>query len=78
MQRSSLSGQRLVVIFMIGCFLFNYPVLSLFDRAHALLGAPLVFVYLFAVWAALIALMAWVVERRERPDRAERQERGGS
>jgi len=78
MQRSSLSGQRLVAVFMVGCVLFNYPVLSLFDRALVLFGAPLVFVYLFAVWAALIALMAWVVERRERPDHALRQERGGS
>ncbi|MFC5302891.1 hypothetical protein [Azospira restricta] len=69
MQRSTLSGQRLVVIFMVGCFLFNYPLLSLFDRARTLFDAPLVFVYLFAVWAALIALMAWVVERRERQDR---------
>ncbi|MBI2307399.1 MAG: hypothetical protein HYU78_08860 [Rhodocyclales bacterium] len=69
MQRSSLSGQRLVLIFMLGSFLFNYPLLSLFDRARTLFDAPLVFVYLFAVWAALIALMAWVVERPERPER---------
>ncbi|MBW7900353.1 MAG: hypothetical protein H3C26_02680 [Rhodocyclaceae bacterium] len=69
MQRSSLSGQRLVAVFMVGCFLFNYPVLAVFDRARSLFGAPLVFVYLFAVWAALIGLMAWVVERRERHER---------
>ncbi len=72
MQRSSLSGQRLVVVFMTGCVLFNYPILSLFDRSRELFDAPLVFVYLFAVWAALIGLMAWVVERPERPERAER------
>ncbi|HEX5804412.1 MAG TPA: hypothetical protein VFY24_15450 [Azospira sp.] len=69
MQRSSLSGQRLVLIFMIGCFLFNYPLLSLFDRARTLFGMPLVFLYLFAIWAVLIGLMAWVVERRERHER---------
>lgn len=72
MQHSSLSGQRLVVIFMVGVFLFNYPILSLFDRSASLFDAPLVFVYLFAVWAALIGLMAWVVERPERYDRPER------
>jgi hypothetical protein len=33
MQRSTLSGQRLVAVFLLGCVFFNYPVLSLFDRA---------------------------------------------
>jgi hypothetical protein len=36
----------------------------LFDRAATLFGVPLVFAYLFLVWAMLIALMAWVVEHR--------------
>jgi len=66
MQRRNLSGQRLVMLFMAGCLLFNYPLLSLFDRARQLFDAPLVFVYLFGAWAALIALMAWVVERPDR------------
>jgi hypothetical protein len=64
MQRSTLTGQRLVAVFLIGFVLFNYPVLSLFDRAATLFGVPLVFAYLFLVWAMLIALMAWVVEHR--------------
>lgn len=64
MQKSTLSGQRLVAVFLAGLILFNYPVLSLFDRFAVVAGIPLVFVYLFAAWAALIALMAWVVERR--------------
>ncbi len=72
MQRSMLSGQRLVAVFLVGCVLFNYPVLSLFDRTAAFLGMPLVFVYLFALWALLIGLMAWVVEHR-----GDRTEKGG-
>lgn len=63
MHRRALTGQRLVALFLIGCLLFNYPVLSLFDRLSTLFGVPLVFAYLFAVWAGLIALMAWVLER---------------
>lgn len=67
MARQSLSGQRLIAVFIVGGLLFNYPLLSLFDRPQVLfLDAPLVFVYLFVVWALLIALLAWVVERRER------------
>ena len=72
MQRSMLSGQRLVAVFLVGCVLFNYPVLSLFDRTAAFLGMPLVFVYLFALWGLLIGLMAWVVEHR-----GDRAEKGG-
>lgn len=69
MQRSRLSGQRLVAVFMFGCLLFSYPVLALFDLPRMIFGMPLVFVYLFVVWAALIGAMAWVAERGERPGR---------
>lgn len=75
MQRSTLTGQRLVAVFLIGCILFNYPVLSLFDRVSLLFGMPMVFVYLFFAWAGLILLTAWVVEHRS--DRSERVERSG-
>ena len=78
MQRSTLTGQRLVAVFLVGFVLFNYPVLSLFDRTATLFGVPLVFAYLFLVWAVLIFLTAWVVERRgERVERSERIERTG-
>lgn len=78
MQRSRLTGQRLVAVFLVGCILFNYPILALFDRTASVAGLPLVFAYLFAVWAGLILLMAWVVERHsERSERMDRTERGG-
>jgi hypothetical protein len=28
------------------------------------LGVPVLYAYIFCAWAALIALMAWVVEKR--------------
>jgi predicted permease len=57
-------GQRLVVLFILGCLLFNYPVLSLFNVAAEVLGVPLLYAYIFAAWALLVALMALVVEAR--------------
>lgn len=66
MHRRILTGERLVATFMAGCVLFNYPVLSLFDRDAAVFGIPLLYVYIFAAWGGLIAVMAWVIERRER------------
>ena len=65
MHRSDITGQRLVAIVLLGCVLFNYPVLSLFSKPAALFGIPLLYFYLFAMWALLIGLMAYVIERRE-------------
>ena len=64
MIRSSLKGQRLVALFLLGCLLLNYPLLSLFAGPVEVLGVPLLYVYVFFAWALVIALMAVVVERR--------------
>jgi hypothetical protein len=66
MMRKGLSGQRLVAVFLAGALLFNYPVLSLFDRPELAFGFPLLYVYVFAVWAVLIGLIAWIAERGSR------------
>lgn len=63
MKRSGMTGQRLSAVFLLGCVLLNYPVLFLFTRHVAIAGIPLLYVYLFGVWALLIAIMAVVVER---------------
>lgn len=63
MKYSNLAGQRLVAIFLLGCLLLNYPILYLFDKIHDVLGIPLLYLYLFGVWAALIGLLAVVAER---------------
>jgi hypothetical protein len=63
MKRSSMTGQRLAAIFLMGCILLNYPVISLFARRSDIGGIPLVYAYLFGVWTLLIALMALVIER---------------
>ncbi len=64
MNRSGITGQRLVAIFLLGCVLFNYPVLFLFNKPSEVFDIPLLYAYLFAVWALLIGLMAYVIERR--------------
>ena len=65
MQEHERRGQRLIALFALGCVLFNYPVLSLFSKPGVLFGIPLLYFYLFSVWALLIALTAWVIERSE-------------
>jgi len=63
MQRPGIHGQRLIAIFLLGCLLFNYPLLYLFNIDYHLFGIPLLYVYMFAAWGLLIALTATVVER---------------
>ncbi|MEM6784971.1 MAG: hypothetical protein AAF624_14715 [Bacteroidota bacterium] len=64
--------QRLTALFVLGALLLNYPLLTLADRAEAVLGVPVLYVYLFMVWASLVALAAWTVERRREPESAHR------
>jgi hypothetical protein len=63
MSRHPLRGQRLLVLFLIGALLLNFPILSLFSSDGMLWGIPLLYLYLFVCWASLIALMALVIER---------------
>ena len=62
MQMHDRKGQRLVALFIFGCVLFNYPVLSLFNVAAVAFGVPVLYAYIFAAWALLVGLMALVVE----------------
>lgn len=58
-----LTAQRLVALFAGGWLLLNFPLLALWDRDATLFGLPLFPAALFLEWAALIAALAWVVER---------------
>jgi hypothetical protein len=63
MAHRAIRAQRLVALFMLGCLLFSYPLLSLFNVGGTVAGIPVLYAYLFGVWIALIALMILVVER---------------
>lgn len=56
--------QRFIALCMLGLVLFNFPVLALFNVDATVLGVPLLYAYLFAAWAFLVALMAYVAERK--------------
>lgn len=56
-------GARLAGIFVLGCLLFNYPLLALFNVQGSFLGVPALYAYLFAAWALVISLVAAVMER---------------
>ena len=64
MQEHDRKGQRLIALFIFGCLLFNYPVLSLFNVPGEAFGVPALYAYIFAAWALLIAFLALAVESR--------------
>ena len=69
MDNFEIRGQRLVALSMLGCLAFNYPILELFNRPGTVLGIPVLYAFIFAAWGLLIALMAVVVETKDRTER---------
>jgi hypothetical protein len=64
MNKPNVKGQRMVALFLLGNLLFNYPLLALFNTPETVLGIPVLYVYVFGAWAVLIALLAYVAEKR--------------
>lgn len=48
---------RYLGLFLLGCFLFSYPVITIFNLPKQVLGIPLFFFYLFAAWLVLVLLI---------------------
>ena len=65
MAKPGRKGERLVGLFLLGCLLFNFPLLALFNVRATVLGVPVVYAYLFGAWALVIALVAVIMERAE-------------
>lgn len=63
MAHRTLHAQRLIALFVLGCLLFSFPLLSLFNTGGHVLGVPVLYAYLFSVWVGFIVLVALVVER---------------
>ena len=47
---------RLGALFFLGLVLFLPPVLLVFNRPERVLGVPILFLYIFCAWAAVIVL----------------------
>lgn len=69
MNRPGATGERLLALFALAVVLFNPPLLSLFSVDTALFGFPALYLYLFAIWGGVIALVAFMAHRRARLDK---------
>ena len=65
MQEPESRAPRMIALCMLGCVLFNFPVLALFNVSDAVFGVPALYAYIFVAWTLLIALMAWAAEDRD-------------
>jgi hypothetical protein len=59
---------RLVALFAAGWLLLNFPLLTLWDRGQTVLGLPLLPLAVFAGWAGLIGVTAWLCESAAHDD----------
>lgn len=51
-------GERCLALFVLGLLVFNPPLLSLFSVDRVIGGIPVLYVYLFVAWGALVVLLA--------------------
>jgi hypothetical protein len=58
------AGERLVLLFLLGALLINFPVLAIFNRSTMIGGIPLLYLYLFGVWGAGIVAVFVLARRR--------------
>jgi len=65
-KQQRVKGQRLIAIFIVGCLLFNYPLLQLFSINKSIGGIPILYIYVFTAWLSLIILMGLAIERRSK------------
>ena len=60
--------EHVVVLFVAGVLALNYPILAIFNRFLLPLGIPLLYLYIFLTWLAIIAVLAIVMERGVAPE----------
>jgi hypothetical protein len=63
MEDDRLKG-RLAALFFAGCVAFCYPLLAAFNVPTTVFGLPVLYVYVFGAWAAVILLAALAVRGR--------------
>lgn len=63
MTRDAYKNRRLISLFLLGCLLFNYPVLSIFNLPKMVLGIPLLYLYILCTWALVIFLVGLITSK---------------
>jgi hypothetical protein len=67
--RLETAGARSVALFLLGIVALNPPLMSIFSVDMRVLGVPLLYLYLFLAWGALIALVRLAARPGSEPPR---------
>jgi predicted tellurium resistance membrane protein TerC len=67
-QPAKRAREHLVALFGFAVLLLTPPVLLIFNKPVRIFGIPALYLYLFLVWAVLIALAALAAERSQASD----------
>lgn len=54
------AGERSIAAFLVAALAISPPLLSIFSVDVFVFGLPLLYLYLFAAWAGLLVVVAWV------------------
>ncbi|MGF1560640.1 MAG: hypothetical protein ACFB3T_00505 [Geminicoccaceae bacterium] len=63
-------SQAAVAATLFGGILFNPPMIRVFDQGTLGNGIPVLFVYVFGAWLALIVVLMWIMRRLGDGDRS--------
>ncbi len=56
-------NDRLIALFLAALLALNYPLLAVWNTSAHWHGIPLFVLALFGLWALLIGVLAWLLER---------------
>jgi hypothetical protein len=59
-------SSKLVITAVMFIFLLNFPILSLVDKEYVAFGFPILYLYLFGMWASLIIITALLIRKRNK------------
>ena len=59
-------AERLVFLFIVGLVCLQYPILSLVNLKKTIVGIPILYLYLFVVWALFIVLLIILMELKQK------------
>lgn len=62
----NMTARRLAALFVVGIVALYPPLMQAVNRPDSLMGIPILPLYLFAVWGALV-LVSWLLTRGDRP-----------
>lgn len=65
MHNEGVNNQIQLGIVLLFFMLINYPLFSIFNRKGFIAGIPILYFYVFFLWAALIVFLIIFIERRK-------------